>query len=269
MKDYYKIGEISKMYGIGRDSLRYYEEIGILKPLRDTNGYRMYSMQDMWKLNIIKDLRNLDFPMGKIKDYLDHRTLESTKDILNDEAILLQKKINELSDLKSNIEQRLNKIKQVSQNIKINNINVTFINERKVFKLNGNISRDAEVDFLLKKLQGKHQDKFYLLGNISIGAKFCMNKIKEGIYSQYESVFFLFEKEELEYDEILDEGYYITLSYRGSYKQSKIHICSMLDFIERKRYKILSGPIEIYRIDIHETSKPEEFVTEIQIPIEI
>ncbi|MDL0195921.1 MerR family DNA-binding transcriptional regulator, partial [Clostridioides difficile] len=35
MKDYYKIGEISKIYGIGRDSLMYYEEIGILRPVRD------------------------------------------------------------------------------------------------------------------------------------------------------------------------------------------------------------------------------------------
>ncbi|HBL5898494.1 TPA: MerR family DNA-binding transcriptional regulator, partial [Clostridioides difficile] len=37
MKDYYKIGEISKIYGIGRDSLMYYEEIGILRPVRDIN----------------------------------------------------------------------------------------------------------------------------------------------------------------------------------------------------------------------------------------
>ena len=43
-KEYYKIGEISTLYGIGADSLRYYEEIGILKPRRDSNGYRMYSI---------------------------------------------------------------------------------------------------------------------------------------------------------------------------------------------------------------------------------
>ena len=45
MKDYYKIGEISKIYGIGRDSLMYYEDIGILKPFRDKNGYRMYKFK--------------------------------------------------------------------------------------------------------------------------------------------------------------------------------------------------------------------------------
>ena len=31
MKKFFKIGEISKLYGIGVDSIRYYEEIGIIK----------------------------------------------------------------------------------------------------------------------------------------------------------------------------------------------------------------------------------------------
>ena len=70
MKDYYKIGEISKIYGIGRDSLMYYEDIGILKPFRDKNGYRMYKLSDIWRLNLIKELRSLNFPMKKIKEYL-------------------------------------------------------------------------------------------------------------------------------------------------------------------------------------------------------
>ena len=53
MKKYYKIGEISKIYGIGKDSLIYYEELGIIKPVRDTNGYRLYDVKDAWELNLI------------------------------------------------------------------------------------------------------------------------------------------------------------------------------------------------------------------------
>ena len=69
MKDYYKINEIARLYGIGVDSLRYYEKLGILKPRRDTNGYRLYNLKDMYKLNVIRDLRRLDFSMQQIKDY--------------------------------------------------------------------------------------------------------------------------------------------------------------------------------------------------------
>ena len=36
-----------------------------------------------------------------------------------------------------------------------------------------------------------------------------------------------------------------------------------------KGYKIISDPIEIYKIDIHETEDINEFVTEIQIPVDI
>ena len=63
MKDYYKIHEISKLYGIGVDSLRYYERLGGIRPGRDVNGYRLYSLKDMYKLNIIRDLRSLGFSM--------------------------------------------------------------------------------------------------------------------------------------------------------------------------------------------------------------
>ena len=66
MKDYYKINEISKLYGIGVDSLRYYEKLGILRPRRDTNGYRLYDLKDMYKLTVIRDLRKLDFSMAQI-----------------------------------------------------------------------------------------------------------------------------------------------------------------------------------------------------------
>ena len=63
MKQYYTIGEISKIYQIGTDSLRYYEKLGILSPRRGANGYRIYGLDDLWKLNVIRDLRRLDFPI--------------------------------------------------------------------------------------------------------------------------------------------------------------------------------------------------------------
>ena len=82
MKDYYKINEISKLYGIGVDSLRYYERLGILKPRRDTNGYRLYDLKDMYKLTVIRDLRKLDFSMAQIKDFLEGQCVENTLSLL-------------------------------------------------------------------------------------------------------------------------------------------------------------------------------------------
>lgn len=153
MKDYYKIGEISKIYGIGRDSLMYYEDIGILKPFRDKNGYRMYKLSDIWRLNLIKELRSLNFPMKKIKEYLDDRNIESTKEILNKEIILIDEKIEELLSYKQNIMKRLDTINDELRNLKLYEIDLVYINKRKSRELNANITKDEEFDFLIQKLQ--------------------------------------------------------------------------------------------------------------------
>lgn len=269
MKDYYKIGEISKIYGIGRDSLMYYEEIGILKPFRDKNGYRMYKLSDIWRLNLIKELRSLNFPMKKIKEYLDDRNIESTKEILNKEIILIDEKIEELLSYKQNIMKRLNTINDELRNLKLYEIDLVYINKRKALELNANITKDEEFDFLIQKLQKDYENRFTILGNNNIGSSFCLDKIKQGIYNEFKSVFCFLEDEEEIYNIIFNEGYYLTLTYKGEYKNNKHHINKMFKYIEEKGYKIISDPIEIYKIDIHETEDINEFVTEIQIPVDI
>ena len=269
MKDYYKIGEISKIYGIGRDSLMYYEDIGILKPFRDKNGYRMYKLSDIWRLNLIKELRSLNFPMKKIKEYLDDRNIESTKEILNKEIILIDEKIEELLSYKQNIMKRLDTINDELRNLKLYEIDLVYINKRKALELNANITKDEEFDFLIQKLQKDYENRFTILGNNNIGSSFCLDKIKQGIYNEFKSVFCFLEDEEEIYNIIFNEGYYLTLTYKGEYKNNKHHINKMFKYIEEKGYKIISDPIEIYKIDIHETEDINEFVTEIQIPVDI
>lgn len=269
MKDYYKIGEISKIYGIGRDSLMYYEDIGMLKPFRDKNGYRMYKLSDIWRLNLIKELRSLNFPMKKIKEYLDDRNIESTKEILNKEIILIDEKIEELLSYKQNIMKRLDTINDELRNLKLYEIDLVYINKRKVLELNANITKDEEFDFLIQKLQKDYENRLTILGNNNIGSSFCLDKIKQGIYNEFKSVFCFLEDEEEIYNIIFNEGYYLTLTYKGKYKNNKHYINKMFKYIEEKGYKIISDPIEIYKIDIHETEDINEFITEIQIPVDI
>lgn len=269
MKDYYKIGEISKIYGIGRDSLMYYEDIGILKPFRDKNGYRMYKLSDIWRLNLIKELRSLNFPMKKIKEYLDDRNIESTKEILNKEIILIDEKIEELLSYKQNIMKRLDTINDELRNLKLYEIDLVYINKRNALELNVNITKDEEFDFLIQKLQKDYENRFTILGNNNIGSSFCLDKIKQGIYNEFKSVFCFLEDEEEIYNIIFNEGYYLTLTYKGKYKNNKHYINKMFKYIEEKGYKIISDPIEIYKIDIHETEDINEFITEIQIPVDI
>ncbi|WP_312701556.1 MerR family transcriptional regulator [Sedimentibacter sp.] len=268
MKSYYKINEISNLYNIGKDSLRYYEEIGILKPERDTNGYRLYSIQDIWKLNIIKDLRNLSFPMEIIKEYLENKTVENTIDILNEEILIINKKMEQMKVQKNMILSRMKSLKEDAAVKDVEVIRETEIGERKVIVLNDNFSRDDEADFLIKKLHKKHEDKLYLLGNNYVGVTMNLSKIKENIYNAYTSVFFVLDSDDRGYDRVLPKGKYLTLSYRGSYEKTKDFIPLMMEYADKNNYKVLSDPIELYRIDVHETSDLNEYLTELQMLVE-
>lgn len=268
MKPYYKIGEISKIYGIGKDSLMYYEELGILKPVRGENGYRFYSLHDIWRLNLIKELRALDFSMKKIKDYLDDRTITSTQSILNTEVALIDQKIEELLAHKENIKERLKDIEEVVEGIEPYHIQVKEMPKRKALILNANITRDEEVDILIQKLQKDYEDQFYILGNHNIGAVFDYEKVQQGICNVFKSVFCLLGEDAEIFNFKLEAGTYMSCHYTGAYKNNKNCMKQILEYIRKKEYTIIGDPLEIYKIDIHETGQEKEFVTEIQIPVE-
>ncbi len=267
MKDYYKIGEISEMYDMSRDSLMYYEKLEILNPIRDDNGYRLYSISDIWRLNLIKELKNLGFSFKKIKEYLDNRDIKSTGKLLNDGINLLDDQILKLLRQKENMRKRMEAIEDTYKNSNLNNIELSYIKKRKGIILSGQIKRDEEFDLLIQRLQKKHNNQISILGNSNLGAIFNMDSLKEGVTTDFESVFCLLKEDATDYDIVFEEGYYVTLTYGGDYANNYKYIENMLDFIEENNLIITGKPIEIYKIDIHETENKEEFITEIQIPI--
>ena len=101
----YRIGEISKLYDIGPDSIRYYEEKELISPKRKENGYRAYSLEDIWRLNLIKDLRKLNFSVKQIKSYLEDRNIDTTIDLMEKEIDLIEKEIVPLILLKKGLEE--------------------------------------------------------------------------------------------------------------------------------------------------------------------
>ena len=55
------IGEVSTRANLPAKTIRYYEEIGLVKPLRDTNGYRAFRESDVHKLVFLGRARALGF----------------------------------------------------------------------------------------------------------------------------------------------------------------------------------------------------------------
>lgn len=55
------IGDAAKKAGLPAKTIRYYEDIGLVKPMRDTNGYRAFRDSDIHKLTFMARARALGF----------------------------------------------------------------------------------------------------------------------------------------------------------------------------------------------------------------
>lgn len=53
MKQYLRIGELASQMGLNPKTIRYYEEFGILNPVRGGNGYRLFSVEDAAQLRFV------------------------------------------------------------------------------------------------------------------------------------------------------------------------------------------------------------------------
>ena len=65
-----KIGELEARSGASRHTLRYYEQIGLISPLRRTNNYRDYSAQTLQDLDFIQRAQSMGFSLGEIGEIL-------------------------------------------------------------------------------------------------------------------------------------------------------------------------------------------------------
>ncbi len=64
------IGEAGKHSGLPAKTIRYYEEIGLVRPRRQANSYRSFSEQDIHKLRFLQRARSLGFSVGDCRSLL-------------------------------------------------------------------------------------------------------------------------------------------------------------------------------------------------------
>lgn len=71
----FKAGQFAALCGVKKDTLFHYEKMGLLKPERITeNGYRWYSVKQLYTFDVIAALRRLNMPLADIRAYLEHRS---------------------------------------------------------------------------------------------------------------------------------------------------------------------------------------------------
>lgn len=65
------IGDLSKLSGVAIETIRYYEQVGILNPVsRSASGYRIFNSDSLKTLHFLKHAQKLGFSLSDIKELL-------------------------------------------------------------------------------------------------------------------------------------------------------------------------------------------------------
>jgi len=103
----YTVQKLAVMAGVSTRTLRYYDEIGILKPERiNSSGYRIYGQSEVDKLQHILFYRELDVRLESIKEIVTERAYDGTNALKDHRENLLAKR-EQLDMLIANIDKTI------------------------------------------------------------------------------------------------------------------------------------------------------------------
>ena len=102
------IGEASQQSHLPPKTIRYYENIALVKPARAENGYRDYSDGDIHRLRFLQRSRSLGFTIEKCRLLLslyedDQRASADVKAVANQKIAEIDLKIKQLRSLKKTL----------------------------------------------------------------------------------------------------------------------------------------------------------------------
>ena len=129
---YLQIGEAADRSGLTQRTLRYYEEKGLLKPpSRMDGGFRLYSSEDIERIERIKELRDLlGFSLADIKEMIEAddvrlqiraewrkdadavekaEKIRKAREVTEAQLSLVESKLEKMADLRQTLAGRLEK----------------------------------------------------------------------------------------------------------------------------------------------------------------
>ena len=266
-----QIGDFSKLSQISVKALRYYDEIGLLKPERvdEYTGYRYYSAAQLPRLNRIVALKNMGLSLDEIARLMSAEvSVEHILDLLHAKQSQIKQRLNAEAERLARVEEWLAETqkegKMPDYEISIKKIKaMKVISIRKVLPA---YKHQGELYTTLGQFIGRthapcsgppmtiYHDKDFKESDVDV----------EVVFPMWRSVK---TEGEIKFQELPACDKVATLMYKGPYDGIGKAYNGLLRWVEANSYDVTGPNREVYHNDPG-TTRPADLVTEIQIPVE-
>ncbi|WP_343784220.1 MerR family transcriptional regulator [Alkalibacillus silvisoli] len=109
----YSISDLAQQFNVSTRTIRYYEEVGLLKPKRNQSGHRQFTKKEQTQLQLIFRGKKYGFNLDEIKEMVllfeedptGKEQLKRTVEYGEDKIKEVSKRIEELNEMKGEMEQ--------------------------------------------------------------------------------------------------------------------------------------------------------------------
>ena len=263
MANHFTIKEFEKITGISSHTLRFFDKIDLLVPIRSENGYRQYSLAQVAQAQVIILLQKARFTNAEIVVMLQEHLSENTVAKLKVNRAALRKEITQLNRVYDRLGESIVRLEELAQ--VRNNLNQPFCELREVVKVGLVEQSEGNIVDLFSTIHHKVGDYSWSHLNIH-GLRVPTAQVQQTDYPVV-AMYACQPKLQLMHPYEIDAGRYLSMYCAGS-MESNPQVAYLIELARQWNYEIgeyvyiqqVSGPTM-------ERDK-QDFLVKILLPID-
>jgi DNA-binding transcriptional MerR regulator len=268
-KNMLTIGEFSKLSKVSTQTLRYYNSINLLKPawIDKENDYRYYTFDQLEQILMINKLKEYQFPLIEILSILNKDNNEYLITSIKQKHDELTKQLESQKQLILQMENDLDKIMRGGKLMSIQeNIDLKIIKTEsvRIASIRRRIREEEGTSLFMELVGLVEQNNFNVCGEpISI---YHNNEHDDSRAIDME-VGVPVTNEDNKCIRILEGSLCIYTKFIGNYNDLEKVYIPMFAWKEEENYELVAAPYQKYIKTSYDTKNPQEYITEIYLPV--
>lgn len=268
-KKFLNISDFAKLSGVSRQTLIYYDRIGLFSPsFIAENKYRMYAHNQIDIICTITILKDLGVPLKKIKQIIKNKSPETSIKILNYQLNAIQEQIEKFTALKNMTQMRLEQIVKghtLFEQLPLFNViqedkDVPFYIGEQINCVQSLIE-DDDIDVFFKGIEKNKIPLIFAFGYIKTN-----ENVMAGNNEMVSRMCFRLNDEKYA-NAFMQSGKYIVAYAKGDYGKSGYIYNAILQYAAENGFTLTGDFYEEYLIDELAEVNPENYVFQVSVRI--
>ncbi len=262
----FPISTFARYSRINRDTLLFYDKIGLLSPIkRGENNYRYYSSDQLAVANVIRNLQEIGMSLADIKELREHRNPENVTKTLTHQIRWIDGKIEELTHARklfSTLQQSMHSVSTVDEQT----ITIQFLPEESIILGDPYDYGDGknEYDALLEFYRSIEKRYLDVDLNYPAWGYFPEEHIKRGDWNMPKQFYFYNPGGR----DKRPAAHYAIGYTRGGYGQHDALYRRLLEYINENDFEISGGAYEEYPLNEVSISDDDNYLMRIMIAVQ-